>query len=455
MRYRTIAIVEDDQHMARYLRGILEPHYCCWWFDSGEALLEFLRDHPSPDVILSDYLMPKMDGLELFHELRAQRAVLSPFVLITAFLDRSVQHQAYQAGVFDLLTKPVGAEELRYRVEKAVLFSVYRAHYYRQMEQQRQQFAPPLQFVERVEGADVQGILRLSVNPLQHFCIKGESGVGKRYVALYLHYRSHREVQPTLPVVELTPSDFSSLEEFQRILIGQVERFGTQEMLIPGILLKFGGGTIIFHHFDQLSSDMQEQVFTILQREQVTVPGQATQYPLGVRMMLLADDPAFSVPDAIQKAVVQFQLKPLRTLAERLGRLAEQLLQQKHPEKSIALEAQEKLQQHPWYGNWEEFVNAIGKAAAASGERVQLLLEDFLLAKTKVADSAVAGNMFQVPAGISIEELRYRYINFVKERFAHLTRQQIADMLGISRKTLWMVEKAQKQSRQQSGEKKQ
>ncbi len=455
MRYRTVAIVEDDQHMARYLQGILEPQYFCWWFDSGEALLEFLQHHPSPDVILSDYLMPKMDGLELFQELKTQYTEPSPFVLITAFLDRSVRQQAYQAGVFDLVTKPVAAEELRYRIEKAVLFAEYQSHYYHHIEQQRQQFATPLHFTERVEAADAQQVLRLSVNPLQHFCIVGEPGVGKRYVAFYLHYRSHREVQTVPPVVELTPSDFSSLEALQHLLIGRIEQFGTQEMLIPGILLRLGGGTIIFHHFDQLPSEMQQQVLSILEQKQVTMPGQTTSYPLGVRMMLLADDPDFSVPEAVGATVVQLRLKPLRTFAERLGTLAEQLLQQEHSEKTISLEAQEKLQQHPWYGNWEEFVHAVGKAAAAAGERQQLLLEDFLLAKTEIADHAIAGNVFQVPAGISIEELRYRYINFVKERFAHLTRQQIADMLGISRKTLWMVEKAQKQSRQQSGERKQ
>ncbi len=455
MRYRTVAIVEDDQHMARYLQGILEPQYFCWWFDSGEALLEFLQHHSPPDVILSDYLMPKMDGLELFQELKTQHTEPSPFVLITAFLDRSVQQQAYQAGVFDLVTKPVAAEELRYRIRKAVLFAEYRSHYYQYVEQQRQQFAVPLHFSERVEAADAQQVLRLSVNPLQHFCIVGEPGVGKRYVALYLHYRSHQDVQALLPVVEFTPSDFPSLEALQRILIGQVERFEKQEMLIPGVLLRLGGGTIILHHFDQLQPDIQKQVLTILQQKQVTVPGQTTSYPLGVQMILLADDPDFSVPEALQSTVVQFRLKPLRTFVEHIGTLAEQLLQQGHPKKTISLEAQEKLQQHPWYGNWEELVHAVGKAAAAAGERQQLLLEDFLLAKTDIADHAVAGNVFQVPAGISIEELRYRYINFVKERFAHLTRQQIADMLGISRKTLWMVEKAQKQSRQQSGEEKQ
>ncbi len=448
MRYSTVAIVEDDPHMARYLQGILQSHYVCWWFDSAQALLDFLQHHTSPDVILSDYLMPQMDGLELLQHINSTEMKI-PFVLITAFLDRAVRQQAYQLGAFDLVTKPVAAEELRYRIEKAAGFAAYVKAYETLVRQEAQRYQVLLQLERRVGKEVAQQLVRRFIDPLQHFCFVGAPGTGKRFLARYFHYRDAGARHRILPLIEIAPEDFPSLEAFRSQMIGSVKEIGDRTLLFPGAWLRMAAGTVVVHQIDRFPVEIQELIFDIIRDNQLPIKRQT--YPLGARIILLSDNPAFTVPKDLQTKVIVVRFKEFRELDGEIGNVAEEWLAAMNVGKHLMPATQQQLQKHHWRGNWREFKHALWKAVAASGERQHILVEDFLLADTEIQEGTVAEDVFQVPAGISIEELRYRYINFVKQRFSHLTRQQIAEMLGISRKTLWMLEKSEREKEQRKG----
>ncbi len=110
----TLLIVEDDYDLIRYIRSILEEEYNTLIADNGASALRQLSEY-SVDLILSDVMMPEMDGFQLLEAVRAQGSDI-PFIFLTARMDRDDRMQALRIGVDDYLTKPFLEEELQVRL---------------------------------------------------------------------------------------------------------------------------------------------------------------------------------------------------------------------------------------------------------------------------------------------------------------------------------------------------
>src|SRR5688572_27466958 len=84
-------------------------------FEHPEAALEYARSHVV-DMVITDYQMPKMNGVQLLRELRAvvQDATV-PMVLITVDKETEVRYQALNSGAIDFLTRPIDRIEYRQR----------------------------------------------------------------------------------------------------------------------------------------------------------------------------------------------------------------------------------------------------------------------------------------------------------------------------------------------------
>ena len=116
----TILVVEDDTHLMEGIRDILElNHYAVLTATNGVRGLEALEDRPAPpDLIVSDIMMPQMDGYEFFDRVRAdQNWVKIPFIFLTAKGERDDIHRGKQMGAEDYVIKPFDAEDLLVAVE--------------------------------------------------------------------------------------------------------------------------------------------------------------------------------------------------------------------------------------------------------------------------------------------------------------------------------------------------
>ncbi len=112
-----VLIAEDDLVSRKILQRSVERlgHQCLLAANGEEALA--LHEAHHPDVVISDWVMPKLDGLSLCKRLRADKdATYTYFVLLTSRSDKAHRLEGVQAGADDYLTKPLDVDELKLRL---------------------------------------------------------------------------------------------------------------------------------------------------------------------------------------------------------------------------------------------------------------------------------------------------------------------------------------------------
>lgn len=113
----TILVVEDNRDMRGYMRSILSERYNVVEACNGEEALQILLSEPI-DFIISDLMMPVMDGLELSRQVRGNFAISHiPFLMLTAKTAQESRLEGYKTGVDEYLLKPFDEEILLARIE--------------------------------------------------------------------------------------------------------------------------------------------------------------------------------------------------------------------------------------------------------------------------------------------------------------------------------------------------
>src|ERR1041385_5275694 len=114
---KKILLVDDEAGFAELLRDLLVMDgYEVELAHDGEEGLEKLRTF-TPDAIISDIVMPRLSGFEMFKIIRGTPTTASiPFLFITGFQDDRVLQEARKIGVFGILRKPVDMEQIEHRL---------------------------------------------------------------------------------------------------------------------------------------------------------------------------------------------------------------------------------------------------------------------------------------------------------------------------------------------------
>lgn len=111
-----VLLADDNADMREYVRKLLSPNFEVEVVPDGERALEAIREHP-PDLILSDVMMPKLDGFGLLKQLRSDdRTAKIPLIMLSARAGEESIIEGVAAGADDYLTKPFSARELIARV---------------------------------------------------------------------------------------------------------------------------------------------------------------------------------------------------------------------------------------------------------------------------------------------------------------------------------------------------
>jgi signal transduction histidine kinase/DNA-binding response OmpR family regulator len=137
-----VLVIEDDQELAQYIRNtLIDKGYQVINAENGKAGLEMAKRHV-PDLILSDIMMPVMNGFELLEELRKDdELTATPTIFLSGLSDIRHRLKGLRIGVNDYIVKPFNNDELLIQIENLISFSKIRDQRQNEIEEEEEEEA--------------------------------------------------------------------------------------------------------------------------------------------------------------------------------------------------------------------------------------------------------------------------------------------------------------------------
>lgn len=112
-----VLVVEDNEELQEYISMVIQRKYSVVTANNGKVALELLQKSTDYNLIISDLMMPEMDGYQLLENLKSDNATRQiPVIMLTARADARDKMKALRIGVDDYLLKPFDEEELMVRI---------------------------------------------------------------------------------------------------------------------------------------------------------------------------------------------------------------------------------------------------------------------------------------------------------------------------------------------------
>lgn len=169
-RKARIILADDNTDMRKYIHRLLAPHCEIETVSDGAAAIEAVHRDP-PDLVLSDIMMPKMDGFELLNAIRNEPSLQSiPVILLSARAGEEARVEGLQAGADDYLIKPFSARELLARVKTHLDLSRVRREAAQGLQKSLEREKLAADIVESIRSeTDLYKVLQKTVNTLGRF----------------------------------------------------------------------------------------------------------------------------------------------------------------------------------------------------------------------------------------------------------------------------------------------
>lgn len=373
----TILYVDDDPTIGLLLEDTLlrAGHRAVGARNVPQALQAL--SHGEIELIISDFKMPGMTGLEFLTHLR-EEAYDIPLIMVTGYA--SIEHavQAIKAGAADYITKPVRPEQLEHAVAKALQVSRLR----RENDVLRQEVMALRNERQIIgESAVMRRLLQTiaTAAPTRAtVLLQGESGTGKELVARALHDQSDRSEGPFIKL------NCAALPEglVESALFGH-ERgaFTGAFKRVAGAFERAHGGTLLLDEISEMRLDLQAKLLRVLQEQEFERVGGSSPIKVDVRIIATSNRDLAVEAEAgrfrrdlfFRLSVIPISLPPLRERVEDIPPLAYRFATQtaqdtKKEFAGISPEALSLLQRHDWPGNVRELQHAIERAVIlASG----------------------------------------------------------------------------------------
>jgi DNA-binding NtrC family response regulator len=357
-----IFVVDDEPDLRETLRRMLSrAGHEVAEFGSGAAALRAFEASPA-DLVITDLMMPGMDGLAVTARVRELDALV-PVVVITAFATVDSAVSALRNGAWDYLAKPFSPEALRVVVDRAL------GHRALGAENRRLRTAltgPPLIGDSPAMRAVADTIARVAPTDLG-VLVTGESGTGKEVVARSLHAMSRRSGKAFVPVdCGAIPASLVESELFGH----ERGAFTGADAERKGLVEEADGGTFFLDEIGDLDATAQTRLLRLLQEGEYRRVGSTRLRKADLRVVAATHrdldtrsrEGAFREDLFHRLNVVRIHLPALRERAEDVGPLARHLVGRFRAEAGRApLELGgalvDRLISYRWPGNVRELCN--------------------------------------------------------------------------------------------------
>jgi two-component system response regulator AtoC len=416
VRKQKILLVDDDRQLCSFLATRLEVRgYEVTSLCSGQEALEILAEE-SPDLLLLEYRLADMDGLEVLRQARLLDEELN-VVLVTASDAPEVVVQALRLGAIECLKKPFNADELTLVVERALETGQLKREVGMLRSERLNRYG-----IDSIIGRsrDMQQVLamvrKIARSEASTVFIQGESGTGKELIAKAIHYESSRSDQPFMAInCAAVPETLLESE-----LMGH-ERgaFTDAKVTKKGLFELADGGTVFLDEIGDMAPAMQAKLLRILEERSFRRVGGTRDIKVDVRIISATnrdlhkamEEKNFRTDLYYRIGVIPIALPPLRERREDIIPLAEHFIAQFSREfgkqvQGISRMAEKLLLEYDWPGNIRELKNVIERAVILECDET-LLVENLPkeMVDRTVGSSVGPLNFRLPPEGIDIEDV--------------------------------------------------
>lgn len=384
----TILIADDEPNIRRVLDAVLTKEgYTVIAAENGKKAIDAVSTNTDIDVLITDLIMPDINGVELLETARQINPTVS-VVMITAHGTIKSAVDAMRLGAFDYITKPFDMDELKVVVKRAF----ERRSLIEENRDLRHQLKTRYKF-ENIIGASsrMQEVFKMVdrvADSRASVLIRGESGTGKELIARALHFNSTRAQNPFVPVVCVALSE-QLLES---------ELFGHEKGSFTGAVGQKPGrfemahtGTLFLDEIGDIPGNVQMKLLRVLQEREFERVGGLKPIKVDVRLVTATNqdlekgvkEGTFREDLFYRLQVVQINLPPLRDRIEDVPLLVEHFINKYSKEnckdiKYASPEALELMMSYKWPGNVRQLENTCERAIVLSDPNAQLITPDLL-----------------------------------------------------------------------------
>ena len=440
----TLLIADDDLLLARLMKANLDlpGQVKTEIAQSGEEALARLA-RGGIDALITDLTMPGIDGIELVRRVRATDRGL-PIIIVTghATVERAVE--GIRAGGTEFLQKPVNIDALLTLVGRAIAERPLREELSARHEHRASATADTYVFGDHPALDEVRRFAeRIAGVPLARVLITGESGTGKTVLARAIHDLSSdggRFVEVNCAAI---PASLLETELFGH----ERGAFTDAKALKRGLIEMADRGTIFLDEIGAMSLELQAKLLLFLEAREIRRVGGVHPIPVRARVIAATNEDLrervrarlFRHDLLYRLDVASIRMPALRSMPSVVPQLAERFMRDlctefRRPVPATSARSFARLGDYPWPGNARELRNAVERALIFhDGDVLEVLPPTDGHDRM---DATPPSDDLMLERGLTLEEVERRYIASALV-VARTELGELAQRLGISRKTLW------------------
>jgi DNA-binding NtrC family response regulator len=441
-----ILVVDDEPPLREIIqRGLIQMGgYSVEVAPNGQEAIEKIEKDIF-DLVLTDLMMPEMDGMELLRLIKGTRPEM-PVIMMTAYGSIDTAVEAMKIGANDYITKPVDLRDLLLRISKVNQESrlLQENRLLRMEARKRSEFSNIIGKSRKMHK--IFSLIEKVAPSNSTVIIYGGSGTGKELIAKAIHYNSPRAEKSFIPFnCSAIPETLVESELFGHMKGAFTGAVHTKK----GLFEEANGGTLFLDEISTVLPSVQVKLLRVLQEKEVMKIGSAERTKIDVRMIAATNEDleanmkhgSFREDLFYRLHVFPIFLPDLKDRREDIPLLAYHFLdlyakEAKKEIKGISKEAMNLLLEHHWPGNVRELENAL--------ERAVIMAEGEFLTPHDLPSDLVEGSSLLIKRGVkshkSLDEIKSEYIAQILKQ-TNGNKKTAAEILKINPRTLYRFEK--------------